>query len=193
MRKADNPQATFAGDVSSELFVLLPHNSLDSVAALEPKLAADAALQAALAGTGETAKDPAYARYESSLLLGLDQFPRLEAPVQSPTRVLQLRIYENPNAERGHMKVRMFNEGGEIRIFRESAMPPVFFGQAFAGGKLPNITYMLAFENEEALKAGWGKFGKHPDWQKLKDDPTYKDTVSNITNLILRPVGGSQI
>ena len=193
MTKADNPQATFAGDTSPELFVLLPHNSAESVGGLDAKLAADSAYGTALAGLGETPKDPAYARYESSLLLSLDQCPRVETPATGPSRVLQLRIYESATAERGRLKVRMFNEGGEIRIFRDAGVAPVFFGQALTGTKLPNITYMVGFENPEALTAGWAKFGKHPDWAKLKDDPTYKDTVSNITNLILRPAGGSQI
>jgi hypothetical protein len=31
------------------------------------------------------------------------------------------------------------------------------------------------------------------DWKKLSGDETYKDTVSNITNLVLRPVEGSAI
>jgi hypothetical protein len=193
MTKTDNPQAILGGEISPELFVLLPHGSLESVLGLEGKLAADTAYGTALAGLGETPKDPAYTRVESSLFLGFDQFPRVEAPVKGDSRLLQLRIYESANAERGRMKVKMFNEGGELRIFRESGMTPVFFGQAFAGSKLPNLTYMLGWENDEVLKAGWAKFGKHPDWLKLKDDPTYKDTVSTITNLVLRPAGGSQI
>jgi hypothetical protein len=193
LRKADNPQAAFSGDISPELYVLLPHPSLESIAALETKLAADAALQTAYSALGETPKDPAYLRYESSVLRSLEQWPHVEAPQNGASRLLQLRIYESSNAERGNMKVRMFNEGGEIRIFREAGMTPVFFGQAIAGTKLPNITYMLAWENADASKAGWAKFGQHPDWQKLKDDATYKDTVTNITNLILRPTGGSQI
>ena len=118
---------------------------------------------------------------------------RVETPVKGPSRVLQLRIYESASTERARLKERMFNEGGEIRIFRESGLAPVFFGQAITGTRLPNITYMVAFENDEALKAGWAKFGQHPDWAKLRVDPTYKDTVSAITNLVLRPAGGSQI
>ncbi|MGV3719902.1 MAG: NIPSNAP family protein [Actinomycetota bacterium] len=193
MTKADNPQAAFAGETSPELFILLPHSSLESVTGLDAKLAADSAYGAALAGLGDAPKDPAYARIESSLLTGFDQCPRVETPVKGPSRVLQLRIYESASAERARLKERMFNEGGEIRIFRESGLAPVFFGQAITGTRLPNITYMVAFENDEALKAGWAKFLKHPDWEKLKADPTYKDTVSNITNLVLRPAGGSQI
>lgn len=193
MTKADNPQAAFAGETSPELFMLLPHNSLESVMSLDAKLAADSAYGAALAGLGDAPKDPAYARIESSLLKGFDQCPRVETPVKGPSRVLQLRIYESASVERARLKERMFNEGGEIRIFRESGLAPVFFGKAITGTKLPNITYMVAFENDEALKAGWAKFGQHPDWAKLRVDPTYKDTVSAITNLVLRPAGGSQI
>ena len=193
MTKADNPQAIFTGDAALELFVLLPYPSHEAVAGLDGKLAADGVYASALAGVGETPKDPLFARYESSLMLGFDQCPKVEVPSSAPSRVLQLRIYEAANAERSRMKVRMFNEGGEIRIFREVGMHPVFFGHAFAGTKLPNLTYMLGFESDEALKAAWAKFGQHPDWLKLRNDPMYRDTVSGITNMILRPTGGSQI
>jgi len=44
------------------------------------------------------------------------------------------------------------------------------------------------------MKAGWdGLPAPTPDWKKLSGDEAYKDTVSNITNLVLRPVEGSQI
>lgn len=193
MTRADNPQATFEGETGPELFVLLPHPSLESAATLDAKLAADTSYAKALVGLNDGPKDAAYARYESSLLLAFDDCPRVEVPTRAATRVLQLRIYEAHNGERNRMKVRMFNEGGEIRIFREVGMNPVFFGHAFAGTRLPNLTYLLGFEDEEALKAAWSKFGTHPDWQRISKDPRYKDTVSNITNLVLRPVGGSQI
>ena len=43
------------------------------------------------------------------------------------------------------------------------------------------------------MEAAWAAFMKDPEWQRLKADPTYADTVSNITNLVLRPLPGSQI
>lgn len=195
MIQRDNPQATFegGGDTSPDLFVLLPHNTLDSVVTLDSKLAADAVYQKALAGLKDDPKDAAYLRYESSLMLAFDNCPKIEVPTTAATRVLQLRVYESHNAERGARKVRMFNEGGEIKIFRETGLNPVFFGHAFSGEKLPNLTYLLGFEDEAAMKAGWDKFVKHPDWEKLKNEPQYQDTVSNITNIVLRPVNGSQV
>jgi hypothetical protein len=70
---------------------------------------------------------------------------------------------------------------------------PVFFGQSFAGTLLPNLTYMLGFDSPEAMKAAWDAFLAHPEWAAMKADPKYADTVSRITNLILRPMAGSQI
>ena len=193
MNRNDNPEVKFEGQQENDLFVLVPHPTMESIVTLDARLAADGAYATALAGLNEGPKDPAYARYESSLLLAFDDCPKVEVPTRSASRVLQLRVYEAYNAERSRMKVRMFNEGGEIKIFREAGMNPVFFGHAFAGARLPNLTYLLAFENEAAMKSAWDTFGKHPDWLKLKDDPLYKDTVSTITNLVLRPAEGSQI
>ena len=34
---------------------------------------------------------------------------------------------------------------------------------------------------------------KVKQWSKMKEDKQYKDTVSNITNIILKAVPGSQI
>jgi hypothetical protein len=49
----------------------------------------------------------------------------------------------------------MFNEGGEIAIFRRTGLAPVFFGEALVGSKIPNLTYMLGFDDMEALEKGW--------------------------------------
>ena len=86
----------------------------------------------------------------------------------------------------------MFDKG-EIEIFRRVGLHPVFFGQALAGDKLPNLTYICAFENKAASDTAWKDFGNDPQWKTLSKDPAYKDTVSKITTLILRPATRSQI
>jgi hypothetical protein len=59
--------------------------------------------------------------------------------------------------------------------------------------KVPNLTCTLVFDNLAHRDKQWGVFGSDPDWQKLRADPAYKDTVSNITDIILRPTSYSQI
>lgn len=192
LMKADNPRLKLEND-STDLWVVLRHRSAESVVTLISRLVQDAGLRGAEDILMAPKDSPAYTRFESSLLLAFEGMPEVDVPTLSPDRVFQLRTYESHNDERALMKIHMFNKGGEMAIFRRSGMHPVFFGQALIGDKLPNLTYALSFENPEALKAGWGRFSKDPGWATLRKDPMYKDTVSNITNLILRPTRGSQI
>jgi hypothetical protein len=189
----DNPALKLSED-STDLYVALPYKTPQSFIELEDKLAADEAYQKAGSAILNVPKsDPAYVRYESRLLQAFEMFPQVKVPTQASTRLLQLRTYESHSRERARKKLEMFQQGGELPIFVRCGMPGVFFGEALAGDKLPNLTYMLSFENDEAQKQGWANFGKDPDWKKLKDADQYKDTVSTITNLLLRPIEGSQI
>lgn len=185
---------TLAEEESPNLYVLVPHNSCDSLINWVNRLADDEAfLRAGAAFLDAPKDDPAYTRMESSLLLAFDGMPSLEIPSKKETRVFQLRTYESRSMEMAIRKIEMFNTGGEMAIFRRSGMTPVFFGQALVGTKLPNLTYMLGFDNREAGDNAWEAFKNDPGWEKLKNDEYYKDTVSNITNIWLRPAVCSQI
>ena len=191
--KADNPKLEMEAD-SPDLTLLTVHKSLDCAAGLFGRMSRDEAFLAAGEAVLTAPKsDPAYTRFESSLLLAFDEMPKLEVPSTKDSRVLQLRVYESHSLERHFKKVEMFNEGGEIELFRKTGLNPVFFGQALIGSKLPNLTYMVGFDDIEALDAGWKTFIEHPDWDALKKDEQYKDSVSNITNWILRPTAASDI
>lgn len=183
-------------DGASAAYVLIPHPSAESIAALTERITEDHDFLSAGADyIDATAEEPAYKRIETSVFQAFTGMPKLETPVKNPGRVLQLRIYESPSERTNLKKIEMFNDAGEIRIFREVGLAPVFFGRAIAGEKIPNLTYMLAFESEDALKANWKKFGSHPDWQKLKAMPEYADKaiLSGITNILLKPADYSQI
>jgi hypothetical protein len=180
----------------SPVYVLLRHPSLESVTTLVQQLGGDQEfLERGAAFLDAPADKPAYRRMESSLLAAFRGMPRLETPVKSAGRICQLRIYESPSVKTGQKKIEMFNDAGEIEIFRRVGLNPVFFGEALVGSKLPNLTYMLMFESEDAMKAGWKKFGGDPDWQRLRGMDEYADRniLSGITNLLLKPAEYSQI
>jgi len=185
---------TLAEGDSPDVYVLLPHKSLDSVVSVSGRLAADAEYQRAGASfLDATLSEPGFKRIESSLMVAFDENPHLEVPVTKQSRVFQLRTYESHSAKAARKKVEMFNSGGELDIFRRVGLQPVFFGQTLIGAKLPNLTYMLGFDDMDASQEAWRKFLSDPGWEKLKADPAYKDTVSNITNTFLRPAACSQI
>ena len=74
-------------------------------------------------------------------------------------------------------------------------MAPVFFGETIAGRNMPNLTYMLAFDDLAAREKAWGAFGSSPDWQKLRSQPGLSDgeIVSNISNVLVTPTPASMI
>jgi hypothetical protein len=54
---------------------------------------------------------------------------------------------------------------------------------------------MIAFDNAAARDACWRTFGTSPEWKKLSSAPGLSDgdVVSNISNMLLAPLAGSQV
>jgi hypothetical protein len=179
----------------SPIYVLLRSASVSSLIAVAGTLAADEEFQKKGAAFLDAPADkPAFKRMTSSLMLAFEGMPKLEAPTERPGRIFQLRIYESPSAKTGLKKIEMFNTA-EIAIFRKTGLRPVFFGQTLIGEKMPNLTYMLAFDSMEESKANWQTFGADPDWKALRAKPEYDDKkiLCGITNLYLQPASYSQI
>jgi NIPSNAP protein len=139
---------------------------------------------------------PLFDRTETWLMQAFDGMPKLEAPKLvegKKPRTFVLRIYESVSFEAHLRKVDMFNSGGEIDIFRRAGLDPVFFGRTIYGGRMPNLVYMVAFDDMAAHDAGWAKFRADPDWAKISKDPKWAGTVSNISNIVLSPLSFSPI
>ena len=109
-------------------------------------------------------------------------------------RIFQLRTYESATMQDHVRKVEMFHSG-EFEIFRKSGCEAVFYSEGLVGPRLPSLTYMLTFSDLAALDRGWEAFSSNPDWKKLSADPkfSFEPTVSNVSNLILKPASYSQI
>ncbi|MFC1758262.1 NIPSNAP family protein [Planctomycetota bacterium] len=175
-------------------FVLIPYDSADQVAAAVPALKKDDQYQKD-AAEYLSKKNAAFKRIRSELLHAFDCMPQLKVPSQTKDdqdRVFELRIYESATEQLGDLKVEMFN-AGEVPIFLDCGIVPVFLGQAVVGDLLPSLTYMTVYDSMEAKAEAWSKFPKHPDWKTLSKLPKYKGTVSNIHKWELVPVKGSQL
>jgi hypothetical protein len=122
-------------------------------------------------------------------------------------RILRLTEYEKAllsgdHGEAVQMAMKVLYDLGEyygaeefVEITACHDDSTVFFGEALIGSKMPNLTYMLAFESEAEQKANWGKFGSDPDWKRLSGMAEYADKaiLCGITNLLLKPAEYSQI
>ncbi len=183
-------------DKDSPVYVLLPHDTLEGAATVNHRLLADATFRTEGSAIVDAPKAALpFQEEESWLMRSFAGIPRVETPVTNAGRVFQLRIYESPSLQTGQKKIEMFDEAGELKIFREVGLAPVFFGETLFGSKMPNLTYMLGFDSLAEQKAAWGRFGPHPEWQKLRAMPEYADNriLRGIINISLRPTAASQI
>jgi len=185
------------GPDSLALYVIQQHKNFESVITYNAKLMDDKDFRLAAKEYLETPfANPAYLRIETSLLKGFKDMPTLEQPtalLSNMARIYEMRIYESHSYLFGQKKIEMFNEGGEIKVFRKTGLVPVMFGETMIGKQIPNLTYMLVFENMTERDKKWDIFRADPDWEKLRNDPQYKDTVSCITDIILKPTAFSQL
>jgi hypothetical protein len=184
------------GENAPSLLLVLAHPNLESVATLRDRLASDAEYAKAGASilTAPMA-DPPFIRVQSTLLRAIEAMPAVEpsagVAAKAP-RIYELRTYESHSDPAALNKLKMFN-AGEVPIFRKTGLTPVFFGETLLGEKMPSLNYMLTFADMAARDAAWKAFSADPDWKTLSGDPQYKDNVSAISDIILRPTAYSQL
>lgn len=188
-----------AGAITPSVFVLIPMRTPQALATMEESLAKDSEfLKAAAAYVDAPADDPAYERREVSLLAAFAKMPHLQVPAQTADkrpRLFELRTYESHSDKAHRAKVQMFEELGEMDIFRRVGLKAVFFSHTVAGPRMPSLVYMLVYDNFADRDKSWAAFGADPEWKKLSTMAGYRnaDIVSNITSVYLRPAAYSQI
>jgi hypothetical protein len=184
------------GENAPSLLLVLTHQTLDSVVSLRERLATDQVYARSGAAILDVPmSDPAFVRFESTLLRAIDAMPTLEASAGAGTatpRIFELRTYESHSDRAALNKLQMFN-AGEVPIFRRTGLTPVFFGETLVGTRMPSLTYMLTFADMAARDSAWSAFAKDPEWKTLSADARYRENVSAISDIILRPTAHSQI
>ncbi len=186
------------GPETPSIYVLMPGASLETLVTVETRLAQDSEyLKAGAPFLNAPATQPAFLRMESSLMQAFEKIPGLTLPKETATkgaRIFELRTYESPSDQDHKRKVEMM-QSGEEAIFAKAGFAQVFYGDTLIGGRLPNLTYMLSFENLAERDKCWAAFRDAPAWKAMSSDPHYafEEIVSSITNLILTPAGYSQI
>ncbi|HEX8350242.1 MAG TPA: NIPSNAP family protein, partial [Hymenobacter sp.] len=105
----------------------------------------------------------------------------------------ELRSYESSTEKLHVNKVKMFNKGGEIKLFKRLGFNTVFCGRVLAGSHMPNLMYMTTFENKAARDEHWKAFSADPEWKTLSAMPEYKNNVSKNEQKFFYPVEYSDI
>src|SRR5450432_278245 len=119
-----------------------------------------------------------YQRIDSSLLRAFPGVPAIEVPPvegKRAPRIFELRTYESNNSATLRRKIKMFEEGGEIGIFRRLGMQVVFFAETIVGQNMPRLTYLLGYHDLAAREQIGKACVADPEWQKPTNQPGLSD------------------
>lgn len=177
--------------VNKVVYILVAFSSWQQILAIGHKLKVNQEyITNAAAFLGTPFDAPAYKRKEITLIKAFSLAPKLELPALTgplAERVYELRSYESASDNLFKSKVHMFNEGGEVALFKRLGFNAIFYGEVVAGAKMPNLVYMTSFNNLSDRNKHWEAFSKDPEWKTLSGNPIYQHTVSKADIILTRP------
>lgn len=174
-----------------DIYILIPYPSLAAKLKADNQLLSDKAFLSAGNKYINASYDQApYTRYETILMQAFRLAPVMQKPgLNGPRekRVYELRSYESATEKIYRNKVEMFNEGGEVALFKRLGFNAIFYADVISGSKMPNLVYMTSFEDMASRDAHWKTFSADPEWKKLSSMPQYQHNVSHADIIFLRP------
>ncbi len=180
-----------------KIFVLIPFTSLDQFGKLPETLVKDKQFETSGSEyLNAPFNDLPYARLESILLYAFSGMPQLEVPKHATPvnqRIYELRSYEGHTEKIARNKVKMFNDGDEVGLFKRLGFNAVFYAEVISGSRMPNLMYMTTFPNKASRDEHWKAFVADPQWVQLKAMNEYQNNVSKIDIYFLHPTGYSDI
>lgn len=188
-----------ANDTAADkrIYVFITAPSPDKLIELTAQLKKDSIYTKAAKEYMDAAFDqPPFARFETILLKAFSLAPRMEIPKlkgDKKERIYELRSYESATEKLYTSKVKMFNEGGEIALFKRLDFNAIFYADVISGGRMPNLMYMTSFENKTERDAHWKTFGADPEWKNLSALPEYQHTVSKADVILLHAADYSDL
>jgi hypothetical protein len=173
------------------IYIWMAFKSLDQFAKVQDQLEKDKVYQEKGSDFLAAPFDQkSFVRKESILLKAFSEMASYKVPnfKTSPSeRIYELRSYEGPTDYLYRQKVKMFNQGGEVKLFDQLDFNPVFFAEVISGSAMPNLMYLTTFEDMPSHDAHWKSFGNHPEWKKMSVLPEYQNTVSHADIILLHP------
>ncbi|MEO6315328.1 MAG: NIPSNAP family protein [Chitinophagaceae bacterium] len=188
-----------ANDTAADkiIYLFTPLQSFEQFLSLPGKVALEAARDTAGGSYTNAAYNNApYTRTESILLKAFKTAPAMQLPALTgdrTARIYELRSYESATEKLYQNKVHMFNEGGEVPLFKRLAFNAVFYAEVIAGSHMPNLMYMTSFDNMASRDAHWKTFSADAAWKELSARPEYQHNVSKAEITLLRAAAYSDI
>lgn len=179
------------------IYVLIPYSSVDQFTRINEMLSKDKQYESSGAEyLNSSYENPPYTRIQSILLQAFTGMPKHAKPALKGAlneRVYELRSYESHTEKISKNKIRMFNAGDEVGLFKRLGFNAVFYAEVMSGSRMPNLMYMTTFENQASRDAHWDAFRDDSQWKTLSKLPEYQHNVSKIDIFFLRPTAYSDL
>jgi hypothetical protein len=178
-----------------KIYVLTPFKSFDELEKADQRLMTDQQYVA----DGKDYIDAAYndAPYNRLEIIVLSAFPKMLEPAvpnltaNKTDRVYELRSYESPTEKYNVNKVKMFNVGDEVALFKRLGFNAVFYAEVLAGSHMPNLMYMTTFNSRADRDKHWDAFNNDAVWKVLVAKEEYQHNVSKADIIFLHPTAYS--
>ena len=177
--------------MSDKIYVLIPYTSLTQFESVEKMLALDKVHVTDGADyINAKFENPPYERIKSVLLRAFPDMPKMKPTTVEGARkdrVYELRSYESPTEALYKNKVDMFNEGGEVTLFKNLGFNAVFYAEVISGDRMPNLMYMTTFSNLQTRDSLWEQFGSSPKWKEISSMEKYQNNMNKLDRHLLYP------
>jgi len=177
------------------IYVLIPYKTWEQIKKTDQQLATDQQYLTDGKDYIDAAHNEApYTRMETILL---NAFPKMLSPdvpqltANKVDRVYELRSYESATEKYNVNKVKMFNDGNEVALFKRLGFNAVFYAEVLAGSHMPNLMYMTTFNNKADRDKHWDTFSNDPEWKVLVAKKEFQNNVSKADILFLHPTAYS--
>jgi hypothetical protein len=181
--------------LDKKIYVFVPYKTFDALENTDQKLLKDQTyLNAGKDYLDAPYNDPTYTRLETIILRAFPGAPEPAVPnltAKKADRIYEMRSYESATEKYNASKVKMFNEGDEIGIFKSYNFNAVFYAEVIAGSHMPNLMYMTTFNSMQDNKDKWKLFFADEKFKALGQMAEYQKNVSKGESFFLYPTNYS--
>ena len=168
-----------------QLMVMYGFNSLDELWGVHGKAMADPDLAKASEAL-ESGTEPGFETLDTTLLEAAPYSPEIvPAAASAKARIFELRTYHSPTWR----QLAALNDrfaGPEIKIFHRTGIHPILYSSTLIGQNLPNLTYLIPFDNLAHRETAWSAFAADPEWVKVRKESIDKSgQISSVQNISL--------
>ncbi len=180
-----------------KLYVWMPLAQLDILENIEKRFTAISPFSNnALVHLDSNYNKAPYDRIETMLTVAFSYMPHyvLNTTItKSVDNIYEWRSYESATENLHLRKVDMFNDGGEISLFKKLHFNAAFYSRVIIGARMPNLIYMTRFQNKADRDAHWSIFGNDAEWKRISALPQYANAINKLDITLLKASAYSEL